>query len=77
MPPSADTYRHSLIIAGVFFFPGATRVADADRPGSAARAGTLTYIHTYVSKSMSTTTVDRAIAIVSPTTLAWQPSGPI
>lgn len=31
------------------------------RPGSAARAGTLTYIHTYVSKPMSTT-VDRAIA---------------
>jgi len=37
------------------FFPGDTR------PGSAARAGTLTYIHTYVSKPMSTT-VDRAIA---------------
>lgn len=38
------------LIAPVFFFLGARRVVDADRSGSAARAGTLTYIHTYVSK---------------------------
>lgn len=41
------------------FFSGDTRT------GPAARAGTLTYIHTYVSKPMSTRrTVDHAIAIV-------------
>ncbi|KYQ57027.1 Casein kinase I isoform gamma-3 [Trachymyrmex zeteki] len=49
-----DTYSYSLLSFDVFF-PGDTR------PDSVARAGTLTYIHTYVSKPMSTT-VDRAIA---------------
>jgi len=49
-----DTYPYSLLSFDVFF-PGDTR------PDSVARAGTLTYIHTYVSKPMSTT-VDRAIA---------------
>lgn len=48
-----STYPYSPLSFDVFF-PGGTR------PGSAARAGTLTYIHTYVSKPMSTT-VDRAI----------------
>jgi len=48
-----DTYSYSLLSFDIFF--------PNTRPDSVARAGTLTYIHTYVFKPMSTT-VDRAIA---------------
>ncbi|KYM84561.1 hypothetical protein ALC53_05348, partial [Atta colombica] len=54
-----DIYPYSLLSFDVFF-PGNTR------PDSVARAGTLTYIHIYVSKPMSTT-VDRAIVRSSAT----------